>query len=161
MRSRLRQSGLLGFGLLVAAALGLLVPQPGAAAPDAAGARRAARHGSVTQGMDCSACHSPDGWRAVSATARGSGFDHSRTGFPLTGRHAAQPCASCHGAERQVTRLCAGCHEDAHQGQLGSGCDGCHSATSWQRTDAFARHRQTRLPLTGMHALLDCRECHQ
>jgi hypothetical protein len=151
----------LGLALLVACALGLFVAEPGAAAPNDAAARRATRHGSVTQGMDCSACHTPDSWRGLSATSQGTGFDHGKTGFPLTGQHRDVSCASCHGAQRQVTRLCASCHEDAHQGQLGASCDACHSAASWYQTNAFARHRQTRLPLTGMHALLDCRECHQ
>jgi hypothetical protein len=161
-----RSSRWLGLALLVACALGLLVAEPGAAAPanpasQAAAARRAARHGSVTQGMDCSACHTPESWKGLRATSQGTGFDHSKTGFPLTGHHREVSCAGCHGAERQASRICANCHQDAHQGQLGTSCDGCHSAAGWQLTNAFARHRQTRLPLTGMHALLDCRECHQ
>ena len=155
-----RSTGLFALALLGACALGVLVAEPGAAAPDGPAARRAARHGAVTEGLDCSVCHTPDSWKSLSASSRGAGFDHRKTGFPLTGRHAALPCAGCHGSERQVTRRCSGCHEDAHQGQLGASCDGCHSAGSWFSTNAFARHRQTRLPLTGMHALLDCRECH-
>jgi len=159
--SERRSSWLFGLVLLAACALGLLVAERGAAAPGPAAARRATRHGAITQGMDCSACHTPDSWKRLNASSRGASFDHSKTGFPLTGRHTAVPCAGCHGAERQVTRQCAGCHEDAHQRQLGPSCDGCHSAAGWLVTDAFARHRRTRLPLTGMHALLDCSECHQ
>ena len=122
---------------------------------------KAARHLSVTEGMDCSACHTPDSWKSLTAASDGAGFDHSTTGFPLTARHREVSCAGCHGGEKQVTRQCVGCHQDAHAGQLGAACDGCHSSASWQSTNAFARHRQTRLPLTGMHALIDCRDCHQ
>lgn len=147
---------LLWLSLLAGCALAL-VAAPGAAAPNG----KAARHRSVTEGMDCSACHTPHTWKSISAASGGAAFDHSKTGFPLTGRHVGVACAGCHGGEREVTRACAGCHEDAHQARLGPSCDECHSATSWFQTNAFARHRRTRLPLTGMHALVDCRDCHQ
>lgn len=139
----------------VAALLSLSAPHVGRAAPTLA------HRGSVTEELDCSACHTPDGWRSVSATSGAAGFDHSRTGFPLTQRHVNVPCAGCHRADRPITRQCAGCHQDAHANQLGSTCDNCHSAVGWSQTAAFARHRQTRLPLTGMHALVECRDCHQ
>ena len=154
------------FGLspLLAAVLALLVAAPGAAEPPRASPAPAPAtrgHGSVTENMDCSACHSPDGWKTLTGSSDGARFDHSQTGFPLSARHRDVPCAGCHGAERRVTRECSGCHQDAHGGQLGAGCDGCHSAAGWFQTSALARHRQTRLPLTGMHALVDCRDCHQ
>jgi hypothetical protein len=159
----------------LAGALGLAAPLEGSATPgDAAApaaaratstaplqAARATRHLSVTEGLDCSACHTPHSWKSLTATSDGAGFDHSSTGFPLTARHRDVSCAGCHGGERALTRQCVGCHQDAHAGQLGAACDGCHSAASWYQTNAFARHRQTRLPLTGMHALVDCRDCHQ
>ena len=71
-------------------------------------------------------------------------FDHLRTGFPLTGAHAATPCESCHvrGQFAGTPKDCAYCH------RAGSGiaasvmpirhiptverCDNCHrSAISW------------------------------
>lgn len=148
--------------LLAALVLGALAatfsrPHEGLAAP----AGSAAHRGSVTDGIDCDACHTTGSWKTVGVAAGQTGFDHSRTGFPLSQRHQNVPCSGCHRSDRQVTRQCSGCHEDAHQGQLGAGCDGCHSAASWSQTDALARHRQTRLPLTGMHALVECRDCHQ
>lgn len=146
------------FCALLAAAtlLALLDPGLSAAAPTARAHRR-----SVTAGLDCSACHTTDGWKSVALTSGQTGFDHSRTGFPLSQRHSSVPCTGCHDSQRQITRQCAGCHQDAHGGQLGAGCDGCHSAATWYQTEAFARHRQTRLPLTGMHALVECRDCHE
>jgi hypothetical protein len=144
--------------LLVAAALlALFEPGLSAAAPTALPTHRR----SVTAGLDCNACHTTDGWKGVAVAPGQTGFDHSRTGFPLSQRHSNVPCTGCHNSERQITRQCAGCHEDAHGGQLGAGCDGCHSAATWFQTEAFARHRQTRLPLTGMHALVECRDCHE
>lgn len=153
---RARAPAAFALALLVASALAALVAEPTRAAPDA----KARRHASLTRGLDCSACHSTDGWKQLSASA-GSGFDHSRTGFPLNQRHSGVACASCHRADEPLTRQCSGCHEDAHQGQLGARCDGCHSAAGWSQTEALARHRQTRLPLTGMHTLVECRDCHQ
>lgn len=106
---------------------------------------------------DCSDCHTPDGW----SLSGGSGsFDHSQTGFPLTGTHTGVLCTDCHVPERRITRDCAGCHRDEHQGRLGVQCDQCHSARTWRDTRAIERHRRTRLPLSGVHALLPCTSCH-
>jgi hypothetical protein len=146
----------LSLSLVLGALLALIEPALSAAAPT----QRLMHRASVTAGLDCSACHSTDGWKQVAMSGQ-SGFDHSRTGFPLTQRHNGAPCTTCHNAERPLTRQCAGCHQDAHGGQLGAGCDGCHSAGGWFQTESFARHRQTRLPLTGMHALVECRDCHE
>jgi hypothetical protein len=107
---------------------------------------------------DCGECHTPDGWSL--SGGRGRGFDHAQTGFPLTGTHATVLCTSCHVATRKITRDCAGCHRDAHQGRMGAQCDQCHSSRTWQDTRAIERHRRTRLPLTGVHALLPCTACH-
>jgi hypothetical protein len=162
MTSPVRAPLVLCLALGLVTVLGLGFPELGRAAPQAAAAPAAQPHrGSVTEGLDCGACHSPDGWKSVSGASNGSGFDHSRTGFPLTQRHVNVPCAGCHRSDRTITRQCSGCHQDAHAGQLGAACDGCHSSASWYQTAAFARHRQTRLPLTGMHALVECRDCHQ
>jgi hypothetical protein len=143
--------------LAMVAGLALAVATPARSQAE----QRPPHRGSVTEGLDCGACHTPDSWKGMSTASGGAGFNHDRTGFPLTQRHAQVPCAGCHRSDRAITRQCAGCHEDAHSGQLGASCDGCHSAAGWQQTAAFQRHRQTRLPLTGMHALADCRDCHR
>jgi hypothetical protein len=124
------------------------------------GPRRAGHRAGVTEGLDCGACHSPHGWKTL-ADGAGGGFDHARTGFPLTGRHARVACSDCHRAGVQVSRECSSCHRDAHERSLGAECAECHSSLSWQRVEAFERHRRTRLPLTGMHALADCTDCHR
>ena len=109
--------------------------------------------------MDCSACHTPDGW-ALAAGA-GHGFDHDRTGFALRGVHAQQPCASCHRGQGTPPSTCEGCHRDPHERRMTGACAECHTATAWSDTEALARHRRTRMPLTGRHALIDCVACHR
>jgi hypothetical protein len=141
---------------VLAAAAGLAIakdPQRSEAAS------RAARHNSITEGMDCGNCHTPAGW-SMSGGQAGEGFDHSLTGFPLTGRHNATACNQCHQSERSITRECTSCHVNPHQKRLSGRCDSCHSSRRWNDIEPFELHRRTRFPLTGMHALADCTECH-
>jgi hypothetical protein len=56
---------------------------------------------------------------------------------------------------------CVHCHEDAHQGQVGSDCASCHATETWTpSTFDRARHEQTKLPLRGKHQEVECRLCH-
>jgi hypothetical protein len=110
-------------------------------------------------GADCSACHTPAGWRSAR-------FNHARTGFPLRGRHAAIECRTCHARPAGQVRLasdCASCHRDddarAHQGRNGAACQECHSESEW-RTTTFDHARATRFPLRGAHARAACASCH-
>lgn len=120
-----------------------------------------ARHRSITENIDCSSCHSTQGWSRLNDQPGGDRFDHARTGFPLTGQHAHVACTGCHLGDRKMSRECASCHTDPHQRQLGQQCDSCHSSQSWNNVRAFEIHQNSRLPLTGMHALADCSECHR
>lgn len=115
---------------------------------------------SVVGELDCGNCHTTDGWRLFDGAGGAGGFDHARTGFPLTGSHRKASCLQCHAPETEVKRECATCHQDAHKGRFGLACDECHDAVSWKNTRASRRHRLTRLPLSGVHALLDCSSCH-
>ena len=117
-------------------------------------------HGSITDGVDCIACHTTEGWSLLGGGRAGRGFDHARTGFPLTARHRGAACGQCHRSGEETRRACVSCHEDEHQGRLGRSCDRCHSARGWSDTRPLELHRATRLPLTGMHALADCTQCH-
>ncbi|WP_428264548.1 hypothetical protein [Haliangium sp.] len=114
---------------------------------------------SVIGQEDCSACHTTESWRLLDG-AGGRGFDHDNTGFPLVGAHTQATCPHCHQPGREVSRECASCHQDAHQGRMGTQCDQCHDSRTWLGTRAIERHRLTRLPLTGVHALLECTSCH-
>jgi hypothetical protein len=116
----------------------------------------------ITESLACSACHTTTAWKTRLATTDEDGFDHAKTGFPLTGVHGHTPCASCHIPDRPTPkRDCNSCHTDWHRGKLGASCDRCHSAVSWKATQPVEVHRMTRFPLTGMHVLADCTQCHQ
>lgn len=156
------------FGLLVAIAA--VAPLARADTPKVRQAQRAedtantppkAAARDVTDEMPCSACHTTAAWRAKGATGEGTKFDHSTTGFPLTGSHVSVPCVDCHNATRVVKRECVSCHDDFHKGRLSQACDKCHSPAGFRVTRPADVHRFTRFPLTGMHVLADCSECHQ
>jgi len=106
-------------------------------------------------GPVCTTCHTTDAWR----TTR---IDHSRTAFPLVGRHAAVSCTSCHkqNAMRVKPRsnACAACHVDVHRGSFKQDCKACHDENGFSK--APFDHRQTRFPLDGKHAPLACAACH-
>jgi len=102
----------------------------------------------------CEACHSVDGWRRVT-------FDHSKTGFPLEGRHVSTSCRACHGSSQDFTEpvatSCAACHRDVHLGEFGNRCSSCHDPSSWATSFGPDAHRLTNFPLTGRHAAIPAR----
>lgn len=121
---------------------------------------RPAAHAGFVNDMDCSACHTASGWQLAQA-AGVSGFDHGRTGFALRGVHAQTPCTACHTGQAKPSTSCEGCHRDPHRGRHDGACAECHTAIAWSDTNALERHRRTRMPLTGRHAVLDCTACHR
>jgi hypothetical protein len=138
-------------------------PPAPAPAPKAPAAQAPAAGASFTDAVPCEACHTTAAWKAMNGSAAGeSKFDHSTTGFPLTGQHIHTPCAACHKSAQPVKRACASCHsqDDVHRGRLLQGCDSCHVPAGWRVTRPIEIHQRTRFPLTGMHTLADCTECH-
>jgi hypothetical protein len=117
-------------------------------------------HDSITKNLECSACHSTNGWAMVPGAGGAKGFDHAKTGFPLKGAHATAACTNCHDGRAELPRACAGCHQDAHAAKLGDDCASCHSSIDWRDTRTLMRHQRTRLPLTGKHATIECTACH-
>ena len=133
-------------------------------------ARRDVHRGSL--GKDCGKCHGDTVWKPASR------FDHNRTDYPLTGRHAKVECDKCHktaGLKLPVNdkgvpqplykpiphKECSACHADPHKGQLGPACARCHATDDWKRVDAQAfNHDQTRYPLRGKHRQVKCEQCH-
>ena len=134
---------------------------PSTAAPASSAAAPAPRPSprEITDALPCSACHTTAAWRTKGAAA--GGFDHATTGFPLTGQHAGTSCGACHVPGRVLKRTCDSCHADAHGGRVSSKCDSCHVPAGWKVTRPLEMHRFTRFPLTGMHVLADCTECHR
>lgn len=105
-------------------------------------------------------------------------FDHAQAGWKLEGKHAGLKCAVCHNTkyldpqDRAVLKRrdlnasftglsasCAACHKDIHTGQLGANCTKCHVQDNWKATPGFS-HDQTKYPLTGVHARVECQKCH-
>ena len=135
----------------------------------------------------CGACHAEHGGRAaplvVWAEGQRDAFDHRRTGFDLTGKHASLRCNACHEpglvraadvrAEKNLkmtttflglSTRCDACHRDEHRGQLAtqiasSDCAGCHDSQAWK--PARFDHATARFALTGRHAGLECAQCHR
>ncbi len=118
----------------------------------------------------CTECHSQESWKSP------RGFDHARTRYPLTGKHATAPCLDCHKQRDAAAKTlvfdqfravgspaCAECHKDAHAGRLGASCASCHSTTSFRGAAVPASaidHDRTAYPLRGKHRALDCAKCH-
>ncbi len=111
--------------------------------------------------LDCARCHTPENWRTLREVLD---FDHDGTGFDLHGTHADTNCADCHldPIFANIGVSCADCHRDlTHRGELGFDCARCHDSVDWrQSANLLLEHQQTRFPLMGRHALMDCEACH-
>ena len=120
----------------------------------------------VTAGFstNCESCHRLNSW--IGAT-----FDHSITGFPLTGAHATVACTSCHTnnnyALTAASANCSSCHmpdfqtatnPNHLQGGFSTNCQACHTSVSWNTTTFD--HNATGFPLSGAHATAPCIACH-
>lgn len=116
----------------------------------------------------CDSCHTTLTWKKSSFTAT---FDHSKTGFPLLGKHADVGCVICHRGEdfkKPIPhQMCADCHKpDPHGGQFakradGGKCESCHTVAGWKPTTfSVADHARTGFPLVFPHAQVKCAACH-
>jgi len=118
-------------------------------------------------GSDCRFCHSETSWTALLS------FDHSKTGFILTGAHVKPECRKCHfrpdqaGTTRQqftgLSEDCSACHKDNHYGQFAkngtTSCNECHSTENW-KASGF-NHNNTTFRLDGKHVNVACVKCHK
>jgi hypothetical protein len=98
------------------------------------------------------------------AQQAGKAFDHTKTGFALSGQHKQQRCESCHinGVFKGTPRDCAGCHTSGARFARGNqvmpqnhvptarGCDTCHGTQGF--TGARFSH-------TGVKPA-SCASCH-
>ncbi|MGA8042649.1 MAG: cytochrome c3 family protein [Terracidiphilus sp.] len=136
-------------------------------------------------GTACVKCHSDHNgvdFQMVHWTPTAQGFDHSKTGYALDGKHAGVSCRACHNAQhisaqaralladKDMNRTwlglspsCITCHADQHQGRFGSECARCHTTADWKGASIDAKsfdHSKTRFPLTGEHKFVLCKSCH-
>ena len=112
----------------------------------------------------CKACHGEHRGRDadiihIDATS----FNHQNTDFALEGAHVALTCAACHRTGEKFSKassLCIGCHrkDDAHKGQLGEKCAGCHGVAAWG--DGRFDHNKTSFALRDAHHDVRCNACH-
>lgn len=107
-------------------------------------------------GKDCATCHDSMTWAHVM-------FDHSKTRFVLSGKHAGTACIACHFGNRyrDTPSQCVSCHapDDAHRGARGIDCSSCHTTATWT-SQRFDHARRTGFALLGAHARTDCTNCH-
>jgi hypothetical protein len=118
----------------------------------------------------CQSCHNTGGWKRVNVAAVSERFDHSRTKFPLLGKHVQVNCGQCHAGgdfKKPVAfQKCGECHQDAHQGQFvqradKGECSSCHSADGFKPARfGIKEHAGTAYPLQGKHAVVRCEQCH-
>ena len=119
--------------------------------------------------QSCESCHTTSTWKKRGFT---STFDHSKTKFPLLGKHLDVGCVACHKSADFKTQIafanCADCHKpDPHGGQFlkrpdGGRCESCHSVKGWKPTTyTVADHAKTKFPLVSPHAKVKCDECHK
>lgn len=114
----------------------------------------------------CVSCHNPNRWSEIK-------YDHSQTGFGLTGAHIQLGCRSCHfkkdaaGAVYQVFAnmdpACTSCHKDNHHRQFEvrgvTECLRCHTTAMWKIPNFD--HNKTAYKLDGKHQKVACLKCHK
>lgn len=117
---------------------------------------------------NCASCHNTLEFKPAAL------FDHSKTEFPLKGKHKTVDCKSCHQVIVSNGELyqkfsgvpfnsCVDCHDDVHDNKFGKNCKECHneeSFSSFTGKSSF-NHNQTEFPLLGKHRTIDCASCHQ
>jgi len=109
-------------------------------------------------GKKCEDCHTSKSWQKHK-------FDHDKeTDFPLLGKHKELSCSYCHKGKiekDEMKKACVECHkkDDVHQGKQGKKCNNCHTEKGWH-DNVFFDHDLSSFPLIGMHAAIQCEECH-
>ncbi|MEZ5070751.1 MAG: cytochrome C [Bacteroidales bacterium] len=126
------------------------------------------------KGKECASCHNDHHGRDFQLVRFDTGtFGHEKTGFALQEAHTKPGCAECHKKdfiadpalrEKSFTYLglsrdCKTCHEDRHQGSLGTECASCHNERSFRPATGFS-HERSAFPLKGKHSAVTCSSCH-
>lgn len=118
-------------------------------------------------GQNCTQCHTEESFKAVKSLSQ---FDHSKTGYPLTGRHIPVACKACH--KLSVTNpvkheYCYDCHKDYHKNQFRKNekapdCSACHDISGFaQSSFTIEKHNLLKFKIEGAHVATPCLECHK
>lgn len=120
--------------------------------------------GYVYESAACLSCH-PTG-------SSEGGFNHSTSGFPLTGAHIGVNCVACHADGYSGTSTaCVDCHAADYAGTtnpshlalgLSNDCETCHTTQAGWQPATFNNHNDF-YQLLGAHAGIanDCANCHK
>ncbi len=116
-------------------------------------------------GQNCSSCHETSSFKQINKSA----FDHSRTKFPLIGKHKLVGCNNCHKSPsgyKMKFALCTDCHTDFHKAQfvvneVTQNCKDCHTEHGF-RPSLFTvdMHNKAKFQITGAHLATPCESCH-
>lgn len=116
-------------------------------------------------GNDCSSCHQTASFRKINEKA----FDHSKTNFPLIGKHRLTTCSDCHKqglGDKPKFAECTDCHSDFHKGQFTvngkpRNCSECHNEFGFLPSKfTIEKHNRLEFPLSGSHLAVPCVSCH-
>jgi hypothetical protein len=113
---------------------------------------------------NCTTCHNTTAWQP-------STYNHSVTGFPLTGLHVGVRCLTCHATQYHGTSTdCYSCHASAYNSTTNpvhssahfpTTCQTCHTTSGW--TPANWNHDTQFFPIySGSHQgkWTNCTDCH-
>jgi len=116
----------------------------------------------------CETCHTTSSWKNLLPSFA---FDHSKTNYPLVGKHAPVACTACHvngDFKAQIAFAnCSDCHRpDPHKGQFEKRekkgeCSECHNLEGWKPSlFGVQEHDRSGYPLQGKHVQVECAKCH-
>jgi hypothetical protein len=112
--------------------------------------------------LACSSCHTgqsvPASTGRAAAPVRGMPGRGTSAATGAIARPAAGGAARLVADFRGLTTDCVSCHTDVHRAELGTSCETCHDARTFQ-VSAFA-HARPRSFFAGQHATLRCAQCH-
>ncbi len=117
-------------------------------------------------GKSCQKCHQESGFKRIKV----KNFDHSKTEFPLEGKHVAVNCNQCHKKSESwvLTKFsqCIDCHDNFHKGEFKKvkspeKCEDCHSVKGYVPANyGVEEHNKTDFPLKEAHLAAPCILCH-
>lgn len=118
-------------------------------------------------GSNCTKCHNTSGWKNYDQ----QNFNHSKTRYPLKGKHVNVQCESCHKPGKPIKiaqfQNCKDCHSDFHKGQFlarkqKGACEECHSVNGFTPSSfTIEMHQKCSFPLQGSHLAVPCLACHK
>ncbi len=121
-----------------------------------------------TLANECTKCHNQEKFKPATL------FDHSKSKFPLLGKHQSTDCIKCHKEKNKngekfqefsgiTHNNCTSCHKDVHENKFGKNCTKCHSENSFREVKGLSNfdHSKTKFALRGKHQDVKCVLCHK